>query len=662
MQLPPFTTWGNEASALGDSMEEYWRLLQSSSPPPPLFLSLRLFPDSALAYQHGEQTGKRVPVTQLPLEAFLRDGGESPWGSALSSKDVFQSALRGVRSLAERLLPQAPLILVLPTRMLVSQRFVTELLTMLNNIGWRSVAIELPSTPLLYQPPSPLSQQQQQQKRGQTWDSWCRLPLVHADWATLQRTPSFEALRTDLTQDAVLPLHLLLPWAIEQGLLRSMDCGLVVDTVAPTAAHKPYVSWGCGNSNMEAVRSELSEMAAARKAAGEARDGGIHSSILSAVRRKGAQPRSVENSGVLSTADSLLRKKHVESAPRRSYAGELDLSVPSESLKQMILQSVNTSATGAQGGDALQDFEWLRKEMWSSTDGDDKHEKDDAFSRAATEVDEQEALLRSFNKNGEEDRFGKHYWQGVSEMEDRLNSRFTFTMPTYHAQQVVSWKETCQRGRPEGAPSPTFIPVLFPLLSAAELRAQQVLRESRKASSSTADEDDDGEGEGDVCRWLPRALDSSMCEQLASASSGSAEGEAKDAVSDGALQKVLKSYATHLRAQNEAAAEDDDDTDENEEGAEKEAEQHSGNSSSPTPTLRGLTKANPRARPFWYEPPQYLSQKAKARSDEFIQKEVKPAMVRLVSSAAGADGVAGLSVPPPGLSDDVVRASWQCLF
>jgi hypothetical protein len=236
---------------------------------PPVWVALRLFPDLTVAqmpttFLHTPHSApewkeqqressracrRRAASHEQPLQAIL--AMDEPWGSGADPRQVFRHAIDGLREVGQRLLPQVPLILQLPTRLLVSQQFLDDLATMLVRSGWRSVAFELPSTHQLlcpFQAPSldgrggskasPCagegSQLPSAHDNGAADAAWCRLPLLCTSWATLCRHPSLGPTLRHLRRHDVVPFHVLFAWATtEAKLFHTLERSLVVDVTAP---------------------------------------------------------------------------------------------------------------------------------------------------------------------------------------------------------------------------------------------------------------------------------------------------------------------------------------------------------------------------------------------------------------------------------------------
>ncbi|KPI83568.1 hypothetical protein ABL78_7391 [Leptomonas seymouri] len=250
----------------------------------PVFVSLRLFPDLSVAQlpttflqmPRSAQGGAAVagasrsqflrrhrrPAAphEQPLEAIL--AMEEPWGSGADPQQTFSHALNGLREIGQRLLPQVPLILQLPTRLLVSQQFLEDLVTLLVQSGWRSVSFELPSTHQLYSPFQAHSSDSNgngvssssrcswsragrktegnaqvlssQEDDGAIDAAWCRLPLLCTPWPALCRHAALGPSLRQLRRRDVVPFHILFSWALtEAKLFDSLEQSMVVDVTAP---------------------------------------------------------------------------------------------------------------------------------------------------------------------------------------------------------------------------------------------------------------------------------------------------------------------------------------------------------------------------------------------------------------------------------------------
>ncbi|KAK7194723.1 hypothetical protein NESM_000392000 [Novymonas esmeraldas] len=213
---------------------------------PPLCLVLRLFPDLTVAqlpsvHRGGSTTSSPCAPHEYPLDAIL--GAAEVWGSGTDSQQVFRNAIAGLHEMGQRLLPQVPLVLQLPTRLLVSQQFLHDVATLLVRDGWRSVSFELPSTHQLYSSSSSGggggggggSACRRRDVEDTVVDStWCRLPLLCTPWQTLCRHPGLGHTLRQLRRHDVVPFHVLYAWAVaEMQLFNGLERSLVVDTTAP---------------------------------------------------------------------------------------------------------------------------------------------------------------------------------------------------------------------------------------------------------------------------------------------------------------------------------------------------------------------------------------------------------------------------------------------
>ncbi|KPA76690.1 hypothetical protein ABB37_07537 [Leptomonas pyrrhocoris] len=255
---------------------------------PPVCASLRLFPDLTVAQlpttflqipgaaggadlvndnvsPSKSPRGRRRPAAphEQPLEAIL--AMEEPWGSGADAQQTFRHALEGLREVGQQLLPQVPLILQLPTRLLVTQQFLGDLASLLVRSGWRSVSFELPSTHQLYSPfqtcssdircrgggrrSSSSRSSEQRGGRGAERNAqvssplhdsgavdaaWCRLPLLCTPWPVLCRHPTLGPSLRHLRRHDLVPFHVLFSWALtEAKLFEGLEKSLVVDVTAP---------------------------------------------------------------------------------------------------------------------------------------------------------------------------------------------------------------------------------------------------------------------------------------------------------------------------------------------------------------------------------------------------------------------------------------------
>lgn len=258
----------------------------------PAFVVLRLFPDltiaqlpSILVDTHPEAEGalsgrsassrrRRRPAAphEVPLEAILST--EEPWGGGADPQLTFRHALEGLHEMGQRLLPQVPLVLQFPTRLLVSQQFLEDLATTLVRSGWRSVSFELPSTHQLYGPfqgqvldgsqegpkgSSGMSEGRAFGDSGAVDAAWCRLPLLCTPWAALCRHPTLGPSLRRLRRTDVVPFHVLFSWALREArLFDGLEQAVAVDVTAPLA----------GSARRQAVVQSPASVGVSREEAG----------------------------------------------------------------------------------------------------------------------------------------------------------------------------------------------------------------------------------------------------------------------------------------------------------------------------------------------------------------------------------------------------------
>lgn len=301
LNLPPLFTWGGRDArgGLTESLAAYvdpvLRACRAATSSPQLFsptgllqppslLLLRLFPDSTVAslsrnqrqqpqWQRGGggsssggeavilfSGGQAVAAARqarqahrLPLDAFVE--AENPWGGSTDPQAVLREAVATLRAITERF-AGTPIVLVLPTRMLVTQAFCDNLVRSIAHAnssggggggGIVGLVFELPSTRVLYEVEG--SPGDAMLKRSSTGGaagpSWARLSLATTPWESLLRCGDrygdsiSRPLRQRLTRHTLLPLHVLLPWVVHAGLLLGGgvgEVGLGVDTTLPRSA------------------------------------------------------------------------------------------------------------------------------------------------------------------------------------------------------------------------------------------------------------------------------------------------------------------------------------------------------------------------------------------------------------------------------------------
>ncbi|KAG5494273.1 hypothetical protein GH5_02283 [Leishmania sp. Ghana 2012 LV757] len=220
-----------------------------AGPSAPLCLVLRLFPDLTIAQlptlRRRRTESSRAPrhvrsgvvaPHEYPLEVIM--GAGELWGGDADPRRVFCGAIDCLHELGQRFLPKLPLVLQLPTRLLVSQQFLHDLATLLARDKWRSVSFELPSTHQLYSCSAEGSSAGVpalcEVDTGAVDATWCQLPLLCTPWPTLCRHPALGRTLRQLRRHDVVPFHVLYSWAVaEQQLFKGLELSIVVDTTAP---------------------------------------------------------------------------------------------------------------------------------------------------------------------------------------------------------------------------------------------------------------------------------------------------------------------------------------------------------------------------------------------------------------------------------------------
>ncbi|KAG5469357.1 hypothetical protein LSCM1_02573 [Leishmania martiniquensis] len=338
-----------------------------TSSPAPRCLVLRLFPDLTIAQlptlRRRRTGGCRAPrllcsgviaLHEYPLEAIV--GATALWGGGgADPQRVFRCAIECLSEVGQRFLPRLPLVLQLPTRLLVSQQFLHDLATLLVRDRWRSVSFELPSTHQLY---SCCGERGgagvpafSAVDTGASEAAWCQLPLLCTPWTTLCRHPGLGQTLRQLRRHDVVPFHVLYSWAVaEKQLFKGLELSIVVDTTAPMPGEEalqvylqspssvgrpaeelqyvaPLASQQLRDSTDAALSFSQSDGEAHRMhgrgcvtensgAAHRAR-AGLSNGVLDAVRRQGGPPTPRESGGVdLDQVEKEWRlRKGTESSP-----------------------------------------------------------------------------------------------------------------------------------------------------------------------------------------------------------------------------------------------------------------------------------------------------------------------------------------------------------
>ncbi|KAG5495045.1 hypothetical protein JKF63_02098 [Porcisia hertigi] len=231
-----------------------------SNSSPPLCLVLRLFPDLTIAQlpalprrskedRHAPRRARNsfIAPHEYPLDAIL--GAEALWGGGADTQRVFRSAIDALHGLGQHFLPQLPLVLQMPTRLIVSQQFLHDLAALLIRDGWRSVAFELPSTHQLYS--------HSVEKYGAD-AAWCQLPLLCTPWASLCRHPRLGQTLRQLRRHDAVPFHVLYSWAVsEMQLFSGLEQSIVVDTTAPMPGEEAMYAYLQSPSSVGQTAEEL---------------------------------------------------------------------------------------------------------------------------------------------------------------------------------------------------------------------------------------------------------------------------------------------------------------------------------------------------------------------------------------------------------------------
>ncbi|GET91827.1 hypothetical protein, unknown function [Leishmania tarentolae] len=292
--LPPLCAWGSCADAGGGSSSRYsdvWAPIESylaqlsaadacnnggksgmtpAGPSPPLCLVLRLFPDLTIAQLpalrrgsegHTKSPGRLcngfIAPHEYPLDAIL--GAEELWGGGADPQRVFRDSIDCLHEVGQRLLPKLPLVLQLPTRLLVSQQFLHDLAVLLVRDSWRSVSFELPSTHQLYSCSAGRAGAEVRTPTtttsatdvGAVDAAWCRLPILCTPWPTLCRHPALGRTLRQLRRHDVVPFHVLYSWAVaEMQLFKDFELSIAVDTTAPMPGEEALHAYLQGPSSV----------------------------------------------------------------------------------------------------------------------------------------------------------------------------------------------------------------------------------------------------------------------------------------------------------------------------------------------------------------------------------------------------------------------------
>lgn len=329
---------GRNQQVLCQQLEAYVDAVET----PPLFVVLRLFPDLSIVHLKGRSSGgkdrrgrQKGVLHEYPLDTFLSI--EEPWGPGVDPQQVFRSALADLEELAAHFLPRFPLLLQLPTRLLVSQQFLHELASLLTRVGWRSIAWELPLNHQLDIAPHEGSVAESELADS----SWCRLSTLSTPWTDLCRHQSYGATLRQLRQDDRVPLHALFSWATADArLFAGLEQGLVLDTTPvlsreqqaappPPARHGPLNDDGARGTTFYMDEDPTRRLDAQR---------GQDSALLK------SPPGVLRPLPPIDAAAPSLRKSCHPTA-------ELSLDAPPDHLRALILESVAVSPSGAASPD-----------------------------------------------------------------------------------------------------------------------------------------------------------------------------------------------------------------------------------------------------------------------------------------------------------------------
>lgn len=189
-----------------NQFEEYLKPLRCTSHSHDVVL--RLFPDASfvipsLPSRHHRQTGSPI----------------QKWSRPSSSEDFkkFHAALTFLRHLLHDVQRHYTVTVVLPTRLMVSQTFLEEIVSVLAKSGVRRVAFELPSNDVLL---------------SQSTDQWSSLDVLTTEWSMLSH-PShpLAPLIQGMNRHSIVPFHILFSWATNLKLFEPFQSWMVVDTV-----------------------------------------------------------------------------------------------------------------------------------------------------------------------------------------------------------------------------------------------------------------------------------------------------------------------------------------------------------------------------------------------------------------------------------------------
>lgn len=752
LNLPPCHVWEGGASPLWKSVSPYMEALVGR---PPLFVALRLFPDATVAHvsrqrrshavdgatgdllREGSGRLQRIPTHHLALSAFTT--AEDPWRTGVPPQRVLRQSLATLETAAASLPLAVPLLIIIPTRMLVTQRYCEALFTLARRAGWAGVAIEMPSTHTLFEPEPPQAVQA-------NWEHhWCRLSTLCTPWNVLQRQKKFlPALHgRSCTIDTLLPLHVLLPWVLEQGLLQGVDVSTVWDTTAPLPG-LPSLRAEWERPGILGEEEFPGDRAPAEKAERrlhmlqpigptQSSSSPVWEAATEAIRSKSAAVRDamVTSGADLGHVERILRDCRPSSTAAADnrladYSSNHEdgglLAVPSEALKELFARSIIQEPPAAQRHDSfVQTDQFLQDAMAPSGGAVGKSEEADvvqgvgAFQqllqgRSAPAADDLGCLTMAYEREmarlqrsaqatdapavvskesesggnqlpswctstDDQDRFvsfGRGYWQCTHTWLRESKSLSVLTLPSLAATQVLSWyaslKDTASTQSLSSSTKeelPWLVPVLLPILSAAELETQRLLREGhvftkakRRDSNSVTEKDTD------CCHWLPPDLETSLVR---------------------ALDDLPASYALQVRSAAlggyTAASHNSKDHFTSELTADSEADDTADAGSAPAHPVESYTikRCSHQRKPFWYQHPREIASQRQRfladtaslhtaaeestaqRAEAHFQHEVLPSAIQQAVRICKSPAVV-LSVPLPGVTTSDIVESWNAIL
>lgn len=403
LNLPPLFLWRRNRQEVVEYIREYAEALCHSGFPPPHLL-LRFFPDSSLIDTNT--------LAGLSLSLF-REGTNVWWTNGLPEV-YFSSVMECLEDIAAVMhtMSISPVV-CLPTRLVVSQRFLDSLFGFLSSQGWSTLALELPANRQMMEGSV---------RATQPLDTnWCSLGSIAKSWTDL--VPQLSSVGS-VTLDTLLPLHVLFPWVLQHGYWKSVESWLVVDTIP----HHP---------SAPSTDSERTPPPTAPAVRGERRTPSRRVEL--AKLRKNEE----EDKGIIScpSPDVLAVLQNVLALDQTSLGPDTPPILSMEDLSRFCSDSGTTCS--ADGHEAVGPV----------------HDAGNAQSVSAPYITSLE------------------YWSRMSELLLRSGATRVLTMPTFHYEQAHRWLCDLHHYAKHPKGTLHFTQICPPMMSVTELRNQALLRE-----------------------------------------------------------------------------------------------------------------------------------------------------------------------------------------